>query len=544
MSGTGKNNGLRGLPGRRPGSPVLSVKPGMRRSPVIGTAPYLGTRNEKAASRQEKAMQQEFSAPATANGKTASQTEFVPVAEAGTVTSATHEASGNVPLLNMGTLVRAFWSHRSLILVLMVLFALLCGLLVPMIPRKYTAQTNIYFDPRQIEFSDSNSQSNASSDVIVSMINSQAKVLTSPKAVGKVVERLKLAENPLFSAVSGDPSSRKSAIVGTIQRSATVELEPSSYVVTLSITTADAAVSADTANALVDAFLEEENQAYSSIYQRTNSALDSRLRELSQEVQQAEEAVETYKANNGMVTADGNLIDDKRLVQLNDLLITTQKATIEAKSRVDTAANFKLEDAISANGAQQQVSSGLTDLRQQYAQRAAAVGSLESALGARHPQLVAAKASLKTLQQEIRAELERNLARARADLAQAQQSEQQVAKELAVQKSLQNNTQQRQVGLNDLQRRATAAREIYEAVLKRVRETSEEKNVARSNIRVLSEASVPQKADGPGRSILLVAGLVAGGILGFGLGLLIALVRTLARNPHLRAYFLKMKESA
>jgi uncharacterized protein involved in exopolysaccharide biosynthesis len=543
MSQTGKSNDFRGLPGRRRGSPVLSINPGMRSSPAVDTAPYLGIRNKETASRPEEGVQAKASA---AKADTLPRTEYESAAEleVETVAATAQKPNDSVPLLNIGTLVRAFWGHRSLILVLAALFAVLGGLLVPMMPRKYTAQTNIYFDPRQIEFSDSNSRSSASSDVIVSMINSQSKILTSPKAVGKVVERLNLANNPLFSSASGDPSSRKAAIVDTIQRSATVELEPSSYVVTLSVTTADGAVSADTANALVDAFLEEENQAYSSIYQRTNSALDSRLRELSQEVQQAEEAVETYKANNGMVTADGNLIDDKRLVQLNDLLITAQKATIEARSRVDTASNFKLEDAISANGAQQQVSSGLTDLRQQYAQRAATVGSLESALGARHPQLLAAKASLKSLQQEIKAELQRNLARARADLAQAQQSEQQVAKELAVQKSLQNNTQQRQVGLNDLQRRATAAREIYETVLKRVRETSEEKNVARSNIRVLSEASVPQKADGPGRSILFVAGLVAGSILGFGLGLLIALARTLARNPHLRTYFVKMKEGA
>ncbi|WP_313524457.1 GumC family protein [Shinella sp.] len=449
-----------------------------------------------------------------------------------------------VALLDAGTILRAAWSHRLLILALMALFAVVCGVLVPTMPRKYTAQTSLYFDPRQIELSDTNAQSSASPDVIVSMINSQSKILTSPKAIGQVVDKLKLLDSPMFSGVSGDPASRKTAIVAALQRAATVELESSSYVVTLSVTTADGGVSADIANALVDAFLEEENQAFSSIYQRTNSALDSRLRELSEEVQQAEEAVETYKASNGMVTADGNLIADKRLVQLNELLTTAQKASIEAKSRVDAAVNFKLEDAISANGQQDQASSALTDLRRQYAQQAATVGSLESALGARHPQLLAAKASLKGLQAEIQAELQRNLARARSDLAQAQQSEQQVAKELSIQKSLQNNTQQRQVGLNDLQRRATAAREIYEAVLKRVRETSEEKNLARSNIRVLSEASMPQKADGPGRSMLLVAGLVAGAIAGFGIGLLIALGRTMIRNPRLRANLSKMTREA
>lgn len=538
MSRAGKNDDLNGLPGRRRGSPVLSIHPASHRSPAADT---LRGRDEAVTVRRTGVSEAALSA---AEAEPLPRAARAPVHETEMAVPAGPEPGSDAPLLDIGTLLRAVWSHRLLILAFMALFAVLGGLFVPTMPRKYTAQTSIYFDPRQIELSDTNSQSGASSEVIVSMINSQSKILTSPKAIRQVVDRLNLADSALFSGITGDPASRKAAIVATLQKSATVALESSSYVVTLSVTTADGGVSAEVANGLVDAFLEEENQAYSSIYQRTNSALDSRLRELSEEVQKAEEAVENYKANNDMVTADGNLIADKRLVQLNELLTTAQKASIEAKSRVDAAVNLKLEDAVSTNGQQQQTSAALTDLRRQYAQQSATVGSLESALGARHPQLLAAKASLKGLQTEIQAELQRNLARARADLAQAQQSEQQVAKELAVQKSLQNNTQQRQVGLNDLQRRATAAREIYEAVLKRVRETSEEKNLARSNIRVLSEASAPQRADGPGRSILLVAGLVAGGIAGFGLGLIIALVRTMVRNPRLRANLSKMTREA
>jgi LPS O-antigen subunit length determinant protein (WzzB/FepE family) len=55
---------------------------------------------------------------------------------------------------------------------------------------------------------------------------------------------------------------------------------------------------------------------------------------------------------------------------------------------------------------------------------------------------------------------------------------------------------------------------------------------------------MPQKADGPGRSMLLVAGLVAGAIAGFGIGLLIALGRTMIRNPRLRANLSKMTREA
>lgn len=532
MSRARNDDDMSGLPGKRRGSPVLSTYPAVRRSSVVvSTGRARGSVDARAMEQANDAYAADrppYPDPLLADAAQAD-------AQARDATTAPVQQLGDgSAILDISILLRAIWRHRLLILALMAVFTVLGGLLLPMIPRKYTAQTSIYFDPRQIELSETGSQSGVSSEVIVSMINSQSKILTSNKAASEVVDKLKLADNYIFAGVKGEPQERRAAIAGLVQRAATVGLEASSYVLTLSVTTADGAVSAEIANALVDTFLDEENRAYSSLYQRTNTALDSRLRELSQEVQEAEEAVESYKASNDMVTADGNLIADQRLVQLNELLTTAQKASIEAKARMDAAASLKLEDAISTSS-QPQVSAALTDLRRQFATQAAAVGSLESALGARHPTLLAAKASLKGLKTEIEAELERNRARARADLAQAQQAEQQVAKELSVQKSLQNNTQQRQVGLNDLQRRATAAREIYEAVLKRVRETSEEKNLANNNIRVLSEASTPSKADGPGRSILLIAGVVGGALLGLGLGVLIALARSLAANPRLRA---------
>jgi uncharacterized protein involved in exopolysaccharide biosynthesis len=524
MSRARNDDDMSGLPGKRRGSPVLSTYTAGRRSSVVVSTGY--ARRETA---QDDDTGHVYDVP-----DPSPLPADEPATDRNADPAAVQRAGEGSAILNLSILLRAIWRHRLLILALMAVFTVLGGLLLPTLPRKYTAQTSLYFDPRQIELSETGSQTGVSSEVIVSMINSQSKILTSYKAASEVVDTLKLGDNYIFAGVKGEPQERRAAIAGFVQRAASVALESSSYVLTLSVTTADGTVSAAIANALVEAFLDEENRAYSSLYQRTNTALDSRLRELSQEVQEAEEAVESYKASNDMVTADGNLIADQRLVQLNELLTSAQKASIEAKARMDAASSLKLEDAISTSS-QPQVSAALTDLRRQYATQAAAVGSLESALGARHPTLLAAKASLRGLKTEIEAELERNRAAARADLAQAQQSEQQVAKELSVQKSLQNNTQQRQVGLNDLQRRATAAREIYEAVLKRVRETSEEKNLANSNIRVLSEASTPSKADGPGRSILLVAGLVGGALAGLGLGILIALTRSLATNPRLRA---------
>ncbi|OWK26261.1 hypothetical protein AJ87_02670 [Rhizobium yanglingense] len=108
------------------------------------------------------------------------------------------------------------------------------------------------------------------------------------------------------------------------------------------------------------------------------------MTDLRHKVQEAEQAVETFRADNDMAATEGNLISDQRLASLNTLLLTAQEKTIQAKARADAAANMSFEDVVANSQTDgNSVNSSLASLRQQYATQAAAVGSLESQMGAR-----------------------------------------------------------------------------------------------------------------------------------------------------------------
>ncbi|NLS18462.1 GumC family protein [Rhizobium sp. P40RR-XXII] len=467
----------------------------------------------------------------------ASMTEAAPAAAPpSVVTPPMPAAMADAPLLDLRSAIRSIWARKLVVLALAGTGAVLGAAVIPLIPQKFTAETSLYFDPRPVGTSDSAQQAPTAPELITTMIDSQTQILSSGKVLGRVVEALKLDQDPQFDGgASGEAA--KYVAAATLAKAVQIAREASTYVVTAKVTTGDPQKSAGIANQLVTSFMEEESKATANSYKSSSTALDSRLDDLRQQVLSAEKAVEAYRADNDMVAVEGNLISDKRLTALNDMLVTAQQKTIEAKARADAAGKLSFEEVVSSNPSSGATSNALSSLRQQYAALAANVGSLQSQLGARHPRLLAAKSSLESLAAEIRAELQRQMTSARSDYEQAQKAEQDIAKELAVQKASQVNTSGKLVGLNELQRKATAARDLYESLLKRSGQAGDAQDLSQSNIRVISEAEPPLKADGPSRKVMMVAGLIAGAMFGAGLGMAFAILLGLFRHPVIRGYF-------
>jgi uncharacterized protein involved in exopolysaccharide biosynthesis len=438
------------------------------------------------------------------------------------------------PLIDLRSSIAAIWGRRLIVLGLALLGAAAGGVVAPTIAQKFTAVSSLYFDPRQIGLADAGTQSSGPSpEMISALIDSQVQILTSGNVLRRVVEAMKLDQDAEFTGGRTDGA----AVIGALQKTLVITRQASTYVVSLAATTNDPEKSARLANQVVTSFTEEENSASNGIYENTSSTLDGRLNDLRQKVLEAEQAVETFRADNDMAATEGNLISDQRLASLNTLLVTAQEKTIQAKARADAVANLRVEDIVAGNQTEGGVTSPLVSLRQQYATQAAAVGSLESQMGTRHPRLQAARSSLQSISGEIRGELQRLATSARGEYEQAKAAEDSVAKELSVQKALQAGISDKQVELNELQRKATAARDIYEAVLKRSGQTSEEQSLSQSNIRVISPAEPPVKPDGPGKKILLIAGIIGGALAGFFLGAAFAILAGLFGHPVIRSYF-------
>ncbi|WP_064711824.1 GumC family protein [Rhizobium bangladeshense] len=524
------------LPGWRSYEPSQTASEGVRlRSPVVRPDDFARQEPETAAPPLVPPSVR------TAQTRRYGEASPAPAAEAAADIRLQGTSAPGAPLLDLRSGIAAIWSRRLVVLALALFGAVAGGVMAPLIGQKFTAVSSLYFDPRQIGLAEAGAQSSGPSpEMISALIDSQVQILTSGNVLRRVVDAMKLDQDPEFTGGRTDGA----AVIGALQKALVVTREASTYVVSLAATTNDPEKSARLANQVVTSFTEEENSASNGLYENTSSTLDGRLDDLRRKVLEAEQAVETFRADNDMAATEGNLISDQRLASLNTLLVTAQEKTIQAKARADAVASLRVEDIVAGNQMEGGATSPLVSLRQQYAAQAAAVGSLESQMGTRHPRLQAARSSLQSISGEIKGELQRLATSARGEYEQAKSAEDSIAKELAVQKALQATSSDKQVELNELQRKATAARDIYETVLKRSSQTSEEQSLSQSNIRVISPAEPPVKADGPGKKILMVAGIIGGFLAGFFLGAAFTILAGLFGHPVIRGYFRKSPATA
>ena len=92
---------------------------------------------------------------------------------------------------------------------------------------------------------------------------------------------------------------------------------------------------AQIANAIADAYIDDQLEAKYQAARRAGVWLQDRLRELREQASTAERAVVNFKNKNDMVDAGGRTINEQQLAELNSQLVLARAQTAEAQARVD-----------------------------------------------------------------------------------------------------------------------------------------------------------------------------------------------------------------
>ncbi|MBE0692025.1 MAG: GumC family protein, partial [Aquamicrobium sp.] len=411
---------------------------------------------------------------------------------------------------------------------------------------RYTVYTDIVVDPSNLNVvSDDVFTTNPQRDAQLLEVESKLRVLTSRNVLARVIETLRLTEDPefvkpdplafvkaLFGRAESDGDNRIAAMRALSER-VEARREERSFVVVLKVWSEEPAKAVTISDAIVEAFEQELFHAAAESAGRVADNLKERLDELRENVTEAERRVEEFRRANGLQSSNGELVSNQLSTELNTQVLEAQQRLIQAQSRF-TQMSTAIERGQAASASVFD-SETMTSLREQSNTLQQQIGSIERTYGPRHPRMVSALSERATLEGAMGREARRILELARADLAREQAAFDALRGKADEERANVFSDNAAQVQLRDLEREARTRATIYETYLARTQQIAERQQIDATNVRVISRPVPPQARSWPPRTLLLLAaGVFAGLFLGMAAALGLGLwryIRTPQRQP-------------
>ncbi|MGE0846287.1 MAG: GumC family protein [Flavobacteriaceae bacterium] len=443
-------------------------------------------------------------------------------------------AQPDIRVVDLRSVFGVIWRGRRRIVAFAVVFALLAAAIALAIPSRYEATASLLVDPRGVKvLRDDVTDRLNSADTAIAEAESQVGMVRSNDVLKEVVRRAGLADDPEFGnpppsildpvlslLPGGGDISRERLALRALDEAVFAGRSEMTYVIDVTVTTQDPEKSAKLANMIAEVYLERVRDARAEIVRRSSTALEARLQELRDRVTASERRVEDYRKANDISSANGQLVVGQQLQELTQELSRVEGTVADLETRYGEVERLRSQRLSPESLSESLASQTISGLRNLLAEARSQLSTYEVTLGARHPQLLEARANVAQIEGQIRAELdriaqglkiERDRAIARRDVLRGR---------IETLKSNVYETNDVSLGLEELQRQAKSDRDVYEAFLSRASELSEQESVDTSNARVISAAVPPLKKSWPPRSILTLAAALFGGMVGVGYTLL------------------------
>jgi uncharacterized protein involved in exopolysaccharide biosynthesis/Mrp family chromosome partitioning ATPase len=448
----------------------------------------------------------------------------------------------SLPPIDVQKIWSILWRGKITILLSTMVAVGLAALFVLLVPHKYTATTEILIDPTDLRAVQNDiAPTIPQSDAAVLQVESQARVIASDNVLSRVVASEGLDHDPEFMRGALAEKYGPLAALNELEKHVQVKRSERTYVVDVTVTSEDPAKAARIANAIAQTYLTEQTEVRSNAARQISQSLTGRLKELQGRVRDAEQKVEAYKANHNIVGANGELVNEQQLTNLNSQLSLARARTLEAKARLDQVESVLQSKTPIGAFPEAVQSQTITMLRSQYAEIMRRDAEQKSSLGERHPAVIEIEAQGARLQKLIEDEVTRIAQSDRAEYERARADEDMLSRQVDALKNTAVSTNESLVGLRELERDVQANRAVYESFLVRSRETGEQEQVDTKNIRIISKADPPMYRSSPPPSMIL--GLAAA-LLGFASGVGIVIMRDSAEEAAPRPARVRAKTPA
>lgn len=467
-------------------------------------------------------------------------------------------------------IVRILLAHVRLIVGMTLIVGALVTLVAFILPNRYEGVATVQIDPRakkivNIEGVLADLKADAAT------IDSEVEIIRSRAISMRVIDQLNLREDPEFmqkpiwrplaqrlgfskpdrtpaprGTLLDDDAPRKSrdfwnfwsGLDDTLQSPERDELATafesrlkaqrvrSSHLIEIKFWASNAVRSAQIVNAIAEAYLRSQIEAKSRAQEVAGELLDDRLKGLRDKVAAAEREVERYKADHNIFGSDGALLIERQLTRESEALINARNQTGEARARLDAARRLMLEgERGSESVADVLQNSTVRLLRDELTRVLRREAELGTKYGPRHPDMQRIAADIAKAQTELAGEISKITRNVKTELSVAEDRERQIEARIETLKREINETKEMHWKLRELEREASASRQLLEALLQRSKQTEEAMGLQLPDARIVVASDVPLSPSAPKRKIIVAGGFIGGLVLGVALAFLIELTK-------------------
>jgi succinoglycan biosynthesis transport protein ExoP len=385
------------------------------------------------------------------------------------------------------------------------------------LPRTYRATSTLVVDRRESQSLSDALNAYVSPTERTAYLQTQVDIIKSPKVAHKVVESLRLAQQPALRAdfaSKGAHGSIDDWLAENLASGLDVETSQSS-VIHISYSTDDPANAAVFANAFAQAYLDTTLELRVDPTRQAANWFDEQLKTLRHDLESAQQRLTDYQREHGIVSADEHVDDEyTRLTELSGQLMRAQENNAELAAREQLVQQslrrgLPLDDVPEVRN-----DPGIQDLKKRVVDGETALQVLAARVGDNHPEYRRQQAENRFRRAALETEIKRVAESTSDRVAEGRARAAELGAAVAAQRARLLNLKQSRDGLAVLVRDVNTAQAAYDTATQRSVSNRVESRASQANAAVLNPALVPRRAYRPNIPLNLALAAVVGLMLG------------------------------
>jgi succinoglycan biosynthesis transport protein ExoP len=367
-------------------------------------------------------------------------------------------------------------------------------------------------------------------------LETQIRIVQSDTIANSVMKQLALQRNSAFAGKLTDHSSRdyddlsletRAKLNKTFHKALNVQLIPKTQIVEVHFRSKDPRLAAEVTNTVANTYIEHNFQTKYKATLQTSDWLTKQLDDLKKHAESSQETLTTYQKKTGILGTDEthNIILDK-LEELNKELSAAEGDRIvkEAKYRIAMTQNPELIANIAPESVLGSLYKERAEIQSQYAQ-------LIAKYGPSYPRVVQLQSELNELDPTIKGEIRKVGDAVHAEYQAAAKSEEMLQASFDKQKGEAYKLNEDAIQYAILRRDVESSRDLYEGLMKKLKEAGIMAGLKSSNINIVDQASVPVEPIEPNIPLNIALALMGGLLGGVALAFIVENVDNSIRTP-------------